>query len=82
MGSFQSALLRQVSEAVRITVNEKKPGVSVLNVKGTYNRCSLPTMVLQQYDKVVSETVQEEQGEQMETKGGETAKRQKNHQER
>ena len=51
---------------MRITVNEKKAGVSVLNVKGTYNRCSLPTIVLQQYDKVVSETVQEEQGDQVE----------------
>ena len=46
--TFQSALMRQVAEAVRI----EKVG-KVLNSKGMYNRCSLPRLTVQQNDKIV-----------------------------
>ena len=42
--TFQSALDRQISEAVRI----RRRGESVLNSKGVYNRCSLPRLVVEQ----------------------------------
>lgn len=46
--TFQSALMRQVSEAVRVEKRGK-----VLNSKGIYNRCSLPRLTVQQNNKVV-----------------------------
>ena len=42
--TFQSSLMRQVSEAVRI----RRRGDSILNSKGVYNRCSLPRLVVEQ----------------------------------
>ena len=42
--TFQSALTRQISEAVRI----RRRGEGVLNSKGVYNRCALPRLVIEQ----------------------------------
>ena len=53
--TFQSALMRQVSEAVRVERRGK-----VLNSKGIYNRCSLPRLTVQQNDKVVEPEVVED----------------------
>ena len=53
--TFQSALMRQVSEAVRVERRGK-----VLNSKGIYNRCSLPRLTVQQNDKVVEPDVVED----------------------
>ena len=53
--TFQSALTCQVSEAVRIKTREKDKKVYVLSIKGTFNRCSLPSLALVQYDRVVSQ---------------------------
>ena len=55
--TFQSALMRQVSEAVRVEKRGK-----VLNSKGIYNRCSLPRLTVQQNDRVV-EPDRDEEGE-------------------
>ena len=40
----QSALFRQVHEAVRLNRISQDPGVKVLNSKGEYNRCKLPRL--------------------------------------
>ena len=42
--TFQSALTRQISEAVRI----RRRGEGILNSKGVYNRCALPRLVVEQ----------------------------------
>ena len=47
------ALSRQVSESVRITTREKCKDTEILNIKGDFNRCSLPLLVIQQYDKIL-----------------------------
>ena len=49
--SFQNALARQVSEAVRL----RKRGDIVLNSKGVYNRCALPRLLVEQNEKIVGE---------------------------
>ena len=54
--TFQSALMRQVSEAVRVERRGK-----VLNSKGIYNRCSLPRLTVQQNDKMVEPDVVEDE---------------------
>ena len=40
----QSALFRQVHEAVWLNRISQDPGVKVLNSKGEYNRCKLPRL--------------------------------------
>ena len=49
--SFQNALARQVSEAVRL----RRRGDIVLNSKGVYNRCALPRLLVEQNEKIVGE---------------------------
>ena len=34
-------------------MREKKQGVEVLSIKGNYNRCSLPKMVVEQYNRML-----------------------------
>ena len=43
----QTALFRQVHEAVRLHRISKNPGVKILNSKGEYNRCNLPRLQVQ-----------------------------------
>ena len=47
----QTALFRQVHEAVRLHRISKNPGVKILNSKGEYNRCKLPRLQVQGQDE-------------------------------
>ena len=59
--TFQSALSRQVSEPVRITTRQESKDTEILNIKGTFNRCSLPSLVIQQYDKILVQKEREKE---------------------
>ena len=45
---FQSALQRQVYEAVRIDRRAKEPGINIMNSKSEFNRCQLPRIIMEQ----------------------------------
>ena len=47
----QTALFRQVHEAVRLHRISRNPGVRILNSKGEYNRCKLPRLQVQGSDE-------------------------------
>ena len=47
----QTALFRQVHEAVRLHRISRNPGVKILNSKGEYNRCKLPRLQVQGSDE-------------------------------
>ena len=47
VGTFQSAMTRQIAEAVRI----RREGDAILNSKGVFNRCKLPRLVVEGSEK-------------------------------
>ena len=47
IGTFQSAMTRQIAEAVRI----RREGEAILNSKGVFNRCKLPRLVVEGREK-------------------------------
>ena len=51
----QSALFRQVHEAVRLNRISQNPEVKILNSKGEYNRCKLPRLQVAEEFKDLNE---------------------------
>ena len=60
--TFQNAMKRQISEAVRIRRVENSD-VTILNSKGVYNRCSLPRLVVEVNSKVLQDGLKNRQHE-------------------
>ena len=50
-----------MSDSVRITTREKCKETEILNIKSTFNRCSLPSLVIQQYDKILVQKEREKE---------------------
>ena len=53
-GTFKSAIERQISEAVAISLEERK-GTNLMNSKAEYNRCKLPRLNTQSLEDQIEE---------------------------
>ena len=61
--TFRTAIERQVGEAVAIDIEQRK-GLTLMNSKSEYNRCSIPRITT----KSIKETVEENDKETLEEK--------------
>ena len=74
--SFNTALERQIYEAVHLRILAETPGLKIMNSKGEYNRCKIPRVVIEgtEYENENKEVGEDE----TETQTRKEGKRRKN----
>ena len=62
-GQFKTPIERQIGEATAILIDSKKGGISLLNSKSEFNRCSLPRITAGTHKEILDEMTEETEEE-------------------
>ena len=62
-GQFKTPIERQIGEATAILIDSKKEGISLLNSKSEFNRCSLPRITAGTHKEILDEMTEEAEEE-------------------
>ena len=63
MGEYKTPLERQIGEATSIFMDRKKKGVTLLNSKSEFNRCTLPRVTAGNHRDIMEALIEEDEEE-------------------